>query len=517
MNSQRFFSFLPIRFSEVSALFTVKTLAWTILVGLNLVCWRAFQILGQLDLSELPFVFLQFFVWEWLMILGVFYFIRKNIFSVLTGSLMVLFYFSGSYLTVGLHLKLSPLAGISEYLLYHLLFIAGIAGFMILLGLLYFYTKRGTEAISLKVLNLLIFIFVFEGMYMGGKVLWYYPQFGSFSQRKSHFTEIKPGELPATFPPSDSLPDVYFLLFDEMMNPEIPVSYGDKEASEWYPRLREAGFFTADSALSNYAFTIQSMPSIFNFNCWENPSRAIEWNNTLIKDAKVPVIFRKAGYEINCYSLFTFEGSEKHPENRIYIGSYDSFSEYVNDKGYLHSLAEIKASVTPINDTYYNYNMVEKLSKELSAKPRFNYIHFMLPHGPFVLHKDGKVASAAELKSTPVESFIAEQTHFTYGLIEGCIKFIRENNRRPAVIIVTGDHGVRLDCYNLKSGQLKQKYQPFHAVFFPDGDYRLYSRRHSLANTFRIVLNKYLRTDYDMLPHKSFTNEGYLVPQDSLQ
>lgn len=506
------------RLGLITSLFSTRILSWILLLTLNLVSWRAFQVLGQIDLEEIIPVALEVILWQIVSIFVFWLIFNRKLFAALSGGLSVLFYFAASYLTVGFHLRFSHKTGISEYAFYWGLFAAGIIGFVVLLYFLYHFTAKGQQEKTDKILRMLIFILIFEGLYTGGNLLWYYPQYGDFSKQKAHFTTIKEGELPKHFPPTDSLPDIYFLLFDEMMGPSVLTFYGDSISGNWYKNLREKGFFTADSACSNYAFTIQSMPSVFNMNYAEVQSKAVEWNHLLIKEAKVPAILRKAGYEVNAYSMFEFEGTPRHPESRDYIGSYHSFREYFYNRGYLQALREMIRSVKPKNDIYFNLNQVKKLSNTQSTRPRFNYIHFLMPHGPFILDEKGNLLSSQVLASRSPEKNVISQVHFTYNeLILTCIKEIQENNKRPAVIVITGDHGVRLDEYHLPGGTTKQRYQIFHIVYYPDQAYESYPKNHSLANTFRFIFNKYLGTKYPTLPHQSFTKEGEKVPIDSIR
>lgn len=73
---------------------------------------------------------------------------------------------------------------------------------------------------------------------------------------------------------------------------------------------------------------------------------------------------------------------------------------------------------------------------------------------------------------------------------------IMANRTRPYIIILQGDHGYRF--YDKRSDEDKM-FSILNAFYFSDGDYRLLYDSISSVNTFRVVLNKYFKQNYELL------------------
>jgi hypothetical protein len=167
--------------------------------------------------------------------------------------------------------------------------------------------------------------------------------------------------------------------------------------------------------------------------------------------------------------------------------------------------------------------------------PVFVLAHVTCPHPPFVFDENGEAV-------TPTGEFnFADGNHYIGGssreeYIQGYLKQLRFVNGKalalvdeilarspePPVIILQSDHGPgsRLDWNSVENTYLKERMSILNAYYLPaGGEARLYDTITPI-NTFRIVLNHYLGTNYALLDDKSYFSTWpepyrfYPVPED---
>lgn len=488
------------------------------LTSLVIVLWRANQIVGNIDLGEVLWVVLGLSLLGISLFFALYLKARQQLFAFILTAFILLYAFTASFPVEWAFVRLRWKVEIAPFYVYLGIYLLALLSFILVLFLLIRNrNKIENHTNAAHFLGLYILIFALEGLYLGVNLGQSYLKVPSFSDKQRAFTQLLPNELPAKFPAADSLPDIYFLLFDECVNPRIIADYGRAEAHTWYPKLQSQGFFTADSTLSNYAYTAKSMPSMLNMHLDLQENTLSEWNVALMEEAKLAEVLKQANYTLHNYSIFPFAHQAKRAEINGYPLLYHSLWDYMRKRSVFCQLPEVKYELLPLDDTPYLLSVLAEKKEHLPAHPQFYYFHFTLPHEPFRYKADGTKWKEGESESLKREDLFAAQSVYSFDVMQQCIALIQEQTKGKAIIIISGDHGIRYDMHHFTKGYLAQKYQPFHAVYFPNKDYTHYPQKHSLVNTFPLVLNQFLKTKFPIVPHVSFDEKGNTIPADSLK
>jgi hypothetical protein len=163
--------------------------------------------------------------------------------------------------------------------------------------------------------------------------------------------------------------------------------------------------------------------------------------------------------------------------------------------------------IETLSDTALINEAIVKIDSTLlttSAKPRFLYAHFYLPHGPVKYNRDGSIYQSNNTKNQLPDNemqLYKNQLAYTLDFILGLCKKIKSGSKKNTVIIVQGDHGYR--NYNTNKMGNHFSVSPFSAIYFSDNDYQMISDSFYTTNSFRIILNKYFEQELPMLKTKT--------------
>lgn len=312
---------------------------------------------------------------------------------------------------------------------------------------------------------------------------------------------------------TQSKPDVYFLVFDEYSSSiSLKENYGyDNSPLDSF--LISKGFFISNYSKSNYTYTIFSLASTLNLNYFKNAKDlnfpddfGLVWK--YIYDNKVFKTFKEEGYEIENFSFFNVQD---------YPNKSESFSKawafkFVFDKS-LFSVFNI--GYLWIDKKHFTNKLENKLAEiniELNAnstKPKFLYIHFLLPHHPYVFNNKGAERSVfdyGERIQTSNEGYI-NQLIFTNKVIRYVINKIMLSDRNK-IILLEGDHGNRF--FHLPDSSAKARYffnkndfKNLNAYYFFDKNYSQLKDSISPVNSFRVIFNQYFNKTYSLLKDSS--------------
>ena len=85
-------------------------------------------------------------------------------------------------------------------------------------------------------------------------------------------------------------------------------------------------------------------------------------------------------------------------------------------------------------------------------------------------------------------------------------KIIHES-KRPAIIILQGDHGTASELRNhqgFENNDFKERFSILNAYYFPDKDYSMIYPEISPVNSFKVVMNKYFDKNFKLEEDKAF-------------
>jgi hypothetical protein len=99
-----------------------------------------------------------------------------------------------------------------------------------------------------------------------------------------------------------------------------------------------------------------------------------------------------------------------------------------------------------------------------------------------------------------------EQLLFINTKVTAAVDAILSRSDRPVIIVLQGDHGPgsMLDWQGAERSNLEERFSILNAYYLPgDREERLYDQI-SPVNTFRLIFNFYLGTEYARLEDKSY-------------
>ncbi len=380
-----------------------------------------------------------------------------------------------------------------------------------------------------KITRFCIF-FIFISLFIDLFLFAYY----SFSHReKQNSLLAKEGvQFSKSIPVSDSLPDIFFLIMDGYTNSTTLRSEFDYANDLIDSAFYKKGFFLPKHSYSNYYSTALSLASMMDLNYLEgNLENSFLTHKQLAKGVAslehvgLLSFLKNYGYEYLNYGAFTV--GDKVPvrptpfalmteqtiplqtlwgrmrRDILWVYYYKDFftgkfklpASYYKEKNYQISLSEV------------NYNLfLNEIKKESSDAPKFVYGHMMTTHWPFYLDSIGNPYSdtLVALEKIDKKKGYVGQVIYSNDFLKKILDSIDTNSTRPKVVLIFGDHGVRLN--DRKKWPIA--FSCLSAVYFSDGDYQLLSDKLSSVNVFRIVLNKYFNQQLPLLEHRVATPDS---------
>lgn len=327
-------------------------------------------------------------------------------------------------------------------------------------------------------------------------------------------------------PASPAGPDVYYLLFDCYPGTAFLRDFMGFDNSALDSALQDKGFHILGHPVSNYNRTAFSMAATLNFEYLKGirnhvhiDSKQYNQATLTIRHAAVPEYFSHRGYDMYNLSIFDI-GSQRAilretflnlPEKDMLL--YNTLSERIRrDIGWnfatgwtklthrvIDTLA-IPGEVTALNieKRAFNHTVIDSLAKipaQPTARPKFVYAHFYLPHPPFFYDKDGKANDLNVVlmqRSITDKDLFLSYLQYTNTIMLSLTDRILKDSPRPPVIIIQSDHGFR----DFKGGPSKPYlyFKNYSAFYFPDRDYSMLYDSMSNINTFPVLFNKYFNT-----------------------
>jgi hypothetical protein len=305
-------------------------------------------------------------------------------------------------------------------------------------------------------------------------------------------------------------PDIYFLVFDEYASSvALKENFGyDNSLLDSF--LIQKGFYIATQSKSNYSATPFSISSTLNMDYFSKldrtkyPEDFVAASNSMYENNLFRVL-QQEGYAIRNYSIF---GYKNLPTEADDFSSGLSI-KVISGKSVLHALEVLYEM---IDRTHLERKLKNSLTAIKSAiqqpckQPRFLYIHFMLPHRPFIFRADGSARPALEYLQKKdvysVKSYL-DQLTFTNVVIKDLVEQIMRTEN-PSLVLLEGDHGFRIAPPTNPSRYKeyingKNQFKNLSAYYFYDKNYTSLYDSITPVNSFRVVLHQYFNRDLPLL------------------
>ncbi len=325
-------------------------------------------------------------------------------------------------------------------------------------------------------------------------------------------------------------PDIYHLIFDGYTNTDCLKRQFNYDNSILDRALEEENFYVADGSKSNYFDSPVSMASTFNLGYIPKADSTTDAKELTyfcglrnLDNNNLWNFLQQQKYKIHNVSLFNIKD---HPTNlrTRYQGSSDE--ELLQQKTLqnitLPPLRSFFSNNIPqekpdfrqakkenmLMDTFLIETELKKVLSSPSNNPVFFYSHCAIPHPPYLIDSTGKVLSSITLDGYNQDAYLQEVIYMR-GIILRYVQLIKQNSKRPFIILIQGDHGYRYFKYEVN---VKECFNILNAWYFSDENYQTLYDSISSVNTYRVILNKYFNTRLPILKDTSYFPLVYKLP-----
>lgn len=296
--------------------------------------------------------------------------------------------------------------------------------------------------------------------------------------------------------------DIYYIILDSYTSNTSLKEFWGYDNGSFASFLRREGFVVAENSISPYTWTGLSLASSLNMSYIDQKIMMIPTGLRsyaifdLIRNNRVYEVLNQRGYKFINLSLFDIGNTRRYYTYPEMMSGDSSFSVAIYNKTLLGFIKQrwLVPNFSKINPSIIR--SVKDIAAMQSKQPRFVYAHVMMPHWPYHFDRKGNITIGENLRGQwGDKSKYLDQLIYTNTLVEDAIKSILAKPGIKPVIIIQGDHGFRLlDGPNKNA----EAHTILNAYYFPDGKNQLYQSI-TPANSFRILFNQYLGTDYKVL------------------
>ena len=311
-------------------------------------------------------------------------------------------------------------------------------------------------------------------------------------------------------PPDPSLPSIYYIICDAYPRADLLQRYFAIDNTPFLNQLRDQGFYIAGRSRSNYGSTHPSMASALNLDYIDPalvPTRHFEADPVLynlVRDSRVVRTLKQHGYEIVDLTLGVFGGDLALADRviRPRVSTYSAYQQFCIDMTPVRSILN---RLTPLRSHHLVPFALDTLAGLRRAeRPMFVYAHLYAPHVPHSYDREGKVLESLPPYQEGMRNVVAFLNARLIEVVGGILA--RDPN---SVILIQGDHGCNASLQSPEDFARKERSWEDYvqdrsanlsAFCFPDRQYEglLYPEL-TPVNSFRIVFNKYLGTDFPLL------------------
>jgi hypothetical protein len=349
--------------------------------------------------------------------------------------------------------------------------------------------------------------------------------FRYINRNPSQVDFIPANQEPApVFTKTQELPDIYYIIPDGYAREDVLKTLYDLDNTEFLSFLESSGFYVASDSHANYDQTALSVSSTLNLDYLDGYARELGVDSqnrdvlyNAIDHSRLRQLLEAAGYtfvDINSGNPITQIKDATYyltPSRSLVINYFER-----------EILANSVIGRVVENDLVDQYRARLVNEFELGASlgwiesPKFVFIHIVAPHPPFVFDAAGNPVDPPELVMRDGSRYPGSREDYLYGYreqllfvnhqLETMISAILAQSDMTPVIILQGDHGpgAYLDWSSADKSCIVERTAILNAYLIPGVDPSELYAEITPVNTFRLVLNTILGTDYRMLPDRTY-------------
>jgi len=313
--------------------------------------------------------------------------------------------------------------------------------------------------------------------------------------------------------------DIYYLIFDRYGGRRALESAFGFDNTPFLDALRSRGFYVADQSSGNYPRTLHSLASSLNMTHLLDLGDQVGPGMSagrplrqLLKDHAVGRFVQARGYRyVHLGSWWNATATNPQADRNITMGGLSEFSSTLLETTVA---APVIHRVFPGSDpllreyrrVHFQFDQLSKVADDPART--FVFGHFLVPHSPYVLNRDGSFADAATTARRSEKQRYVEQVLFVNERILRLVDQLQAQppDRRPIILLQSDEGpGERPPSWDRVSQRfLEEKFMILNAMYLPGiPDPDLYPTV-TPVNTFRIVFDRYFDAGLGPLPDRVY-------------
>jgi hypothetical protein len=324
-------------------------------------------------------------------------------------------------------------------------------------------------------------------------------------------------------------PNIFYILVDGYARSDTIKNYFSYDNSGFINFLQTKGFQVADNSYANYYYTYLATNAVLNFE-YIADGDGINWAasdaiDTFLEDKlfnnQAGAIFNSLGYRtVTLRSVGNYIGTASAEDITASTRwlTLNEFDTAVLDTTLLPSVFDT------LNKDWSHRKQVDFVIAELARQsaregPMFVLAHIMAPHHPFLYDRNGnrpdiskRDFGKADHLAEDVRGY-GDQVHYLNTRLEPLIEQILANSTVPPIIVLQGDHGLRITLFankqvkqtGLEDACLGESLPILNAMYLPGAKGpAAFHNSISPVNTFRLILDTYFGGNLGLLEDRSF-------------
>lgn len=348
----------------------------------------------------------------------------------------------------------------------------------------------------------------------------------------------------------DYRPDIYYIITDAYARQDILQDRFGYDNSGFIQSLQARGFFVAGQSHSNYFRTIFSLTSSLNLNYIQEMELDLgqrdhrELLTAYLHNSLAREVLSWQGYEF--ISMTSSYGPTEIVDADLYLvpdmgvmdrlqaeGAFNAYEDLLLRTTMLLAVVDFETmqgtSATAFIQTRLDNAKQIRREVVLAAfshlqsipdyeAPTFTFVHIVSPHYPYLFGPNGEAVNYPE-PITFVEKQVVPQTdswrhyrdqlEFISSQLLETIDVILANSDQPPIIIIQADHGpaTGLNWEQPAEPYLTDRSAILNAYLLPESCQAPLYEGITPVNTFRVVLNCALGTDYGLLDDRAYLDQ----------
>jgi hypothetical protein len=330
-----------------------------------------------------------------------------------------------------------------------------------------------------------------------------------------------------------SLPDIYYIILDGYARADVLDELYQFDNSGFIHSLEQRGFYVAGNSMANYSQTSLSLAASLNMEYLDGLAARVGLESSnrqpvmqMVQQSLVFRFLKEYGYKLVAFSTMHRPSDLRHAD--VYLAPRWTLSKFQMALLDTTPLPTILARLTSY-DEYESHRKRLLFALDHLAEvpdqdgPVFVFAHLWTPHPPFVFGEHGeKVNPQQRLTFADGSLFLyrsgltaheyrdnyTKQLTFLNQRISSVVDEILANAIRPSVIVLQADHGpgsgLEWEEEDAMASDMKERLAIFNAYYLPGGSGASLYDGISPVNTFRLILNRYFGTEYELLPDESY-------------